>query len=234
MSHPESPKYTYNITRNSEKTETIFKKLRGPFYDQNEVENLKVIKFFLIKSIDLQSEIKQMTVIEFMKNKKFRLAIFSLIMLNLGQQLCGINATPFVQNFKRKLLWLIGFGSMFISFSSYIIGQNFSAPDKLQIFWLCLFVFMFQIGPGPVCWFISVEMFPPDANGAAQGVAGFFNYVANTLVFLIFPIALLVIFIYSCFFVVETFKKSQKDVMEEYQNISLNFCKRTLTESKNN
>ncbi|KII63423.1 hypothetical protein RF11_02232 [Thelohanellus kitauei] len=53
---------------------------------------------------------------------------------------------------------------------------------------LCAFVFMFQIGPGPVVWFIAVEMYPSEANGAAQGVGLSLNWFANALVYLLFPI----------------------------------------------
>uniref|UniRef100_A0A6G3MLD9 Solute carrier family 2, facilitated glucose transporter member 3 (Trinotate prediction) n=1 Tax=Henneguya salminicola TaxID=69463 RepID=A0A6G3MLD9_HENSL len=90
---------------------------------------------------------------------------------------------------------------------------------------------MFQLGPGPVVWFISIEMFPQNASGAAQGIASFFNWFANTLVYLISPIALttikvktllifivlqIIISIYSVIFVVETYKKTPNQVIQNY------------------
>ncbi|KAF0987096.1 hypothetical protein HZS_7733, partial [Henneguya salminicola] len=99
--HPESPKYIFSRTRDSAKTESVFKKLRGKYYSQAEVELCK-------KSIIESSEVKQMSMGEFIKTRKFRLAIVSLIVLHLGQQLCGINA---IMAFAPEVLKESGFES---------------------------------------------------------------------------------------------------------------------------
>ncbi|KAF1743116.1 hypothetical protein MXB_2802 [Myxobolus squamalis] len=72
-----------------------------------------------------------------------------------------------------------------------------------------------------------VEMFPPEANGAAQGIASFFNWFANTLaaikintlyIFLSFQA---IIIVYSILFVVETHDKTSQEVIEEYNKICI-------------
>ncbi|KII62083.1 Facilitated glucose transporter protein 1 [Thelohanellus kitauei] len=86
---------------------------------------------------------------------------------------------------------------------------------------------------GPVVWFIAVEMYPSEANGAAQGVGLSLNWFANALVYLLFPIIeetlshrSLIIFIvidilvilYSIFFIVETRNKTSEQVLAEYNS----------------
>uniref|UniRef100_A0A6B2G5H1 Solute carrier family 2, facilitated glucose transporter member 2 (Trinotate prediction) n=1 Tax=Myxobolus squamalis TaxID=59785 RepID=A0A6B2G5H1_MYXSQ len=96
---PESPKFIYYHTKSSEKTETAFRKLRGRYYSQNEVEIFE-------KSIDESSGFTQLSVSEFICKKKYRLPIISLIVLHIGQQLCGINA---IMAFAPSLLRSAGF-----------------------------------------------------------------------------------------------------------------------------
>ncbi|KAF1743816.1 hypothetical protein MXB_938 [Myxobolus squamalis] len=253
---PESPKYLYMKGRISDSEEGIKfrdQSLRGQHYSPDEFEALK--------PFDREARTdSRMSVMAFLKTSRFRLPIISLIMLHLGQQLCGINAimafaptllrslnygrpdigglvitsigllgsllfAPFVGNQRRKVLWLTGFIFMFISFSAYLASDYLNAPEQLKLFWLCLFVFMFQIGPGPVAWFISVEMFPTEASGAAQGVASFFNWFANTMAAIkintlyIFIFFQAVIILYSAFFVVETHNKSPQQVLDEYDSL---------------
>ncbi|KII64879.1 Solute carrier family 2, facilitated glucose transporter member 3 [Thelohanellus kitauei] len=142
---------------------------------------------------------------------------------------------PMIHKFRRKLLWMIGFVLMMISFIAFLISQDTNAHSALKVFFLCMFVSVFQLGPGPVVWFISVEMFPVRAVAAAQGVATFFNWVANTIVFLIFPILLdkigdrvlivfivfqILVLIYSTFFVMETLDRTPEDVLDDYQSFN--------------
>ncbi|KII64601.1 Solute carrier family 2, facilitated glucose transporter member 3 [Thelohanellus kitauei] len=237
------------------------------------------------ESASKSSQVKQMSVLEFLKERRFTLATISLIVLHLGQQLSGINSVstnydqimafaptiltslnfqapdksglaiaslgfvgsilfaPIVGNQRRKVLWILGFVLMAVSFIGFLINQKltevigtYTFSGYISLFFLGMFVFVFQLGPGPVVWFISVEMFPPSATGPAQGVASFFNWFASTLVFLLFPILLtklsqyvLIIFIvfqtivviYSGLVVVETLNRDPNDVLADYQNFRL-------------
>ncbi|KII64899.1 Solute carrier family 2, facilitated glucose transporter member 3 [Thelohanellus kitauei] len=171
--------------------------------------------------------------LNFQSPDKAGLAIASLGLLG------SIIFAPIVGNQRRKLLWIIGFLLMMFSFGGFLANQEltkklggYMLSPYVGMFFLGLFVFIFQLGPGPVVWFISVEMFPPSATGPAQGIASFFNWFANTLVFLLFPILLeklsysvliifmvfqLIVVVYSAIFVVETFKRDPNDVLDDYQ-----------------
>lgn len=50
-----------------------------------------------------------------------------------------------------------------------------------------LFVAMFELGPGPIPWFIVAELFSQGPRPAAMAVAGCCNWTANFLVGVSFP-----------------------------------------------
>ena len=49
------------------------------------------------------------------------------------------------------------------------------------------FVAFFEIGPGPIPWFIVAELFSQGPRPAAIAVSGFSNWSANFLVGMFFP-----------------------------------------------
>ena len=51
------------------------------------------------------------------------------------------------------------------------------------------FVAFFEIGPGPIPWFIVAELFGQGPRPAAMAVAGCSNWTSNFLVGLLFPSA---------------------------------------------
>ncbi|KAF1742718.1 hypothetical protein MXB_250 [Myxobolus squamalis] len=63
-------------------------------------------------------------------------------------------------------------------------------------------------------------MFPPNANGSAQGVASFFNWVADISVYLLFPIIFTIIILVSLLLMVETKNTSPNKVIAEYEKKS--------------
>lgn len=57
----------------------------------------------------------------------------------------------------------------------------------LAITAVMLFVGMFELGPGPIPWFIVAELFSQGPRPAAMAVAGCCNWTANFLVGMSFP-----------------------------------------------
>lgn len=51
------------------------------------------------------------------------------------------------------------------------------------------FVALFEIGPGPIPWFIVAELFSQGPRPAAMAVAGCSNWTSNFLVGMLFPYA---------------------------------------------
>lgn len=54
---------------------------------------------------------------------------------------------------------------------------------------ILVFVAFFEIGPGPIPWFIVAELFSQGPRPAAMAVAGCSNWTSNFLVGLLFPSA---------------------------------------------
>lgn len=57
----------------------------------------------------------------------------------------------------------------------------------MAILAVMLFVAMFELGPGPIPWFIVAELFSQGPRAAAMAVAGCCNWTANFLVGMSFP-----------------------------------------------
>lgn len=49
------------------------------------------------------------------------------------------------------------------------------------------FVSFFEIGPGPIPWFIVAELFSQGPRPAAVAVAGFSNWTTNFMIGMFFP-----------------------------------------------
>ncbi|MEQ2193929.1 Solute carrier 2, facilitated glucose transporter member 1, partial [Xenoophorus captivus] len=97
----------------------------------------------------------------------------------------------------------------------------------LSIVAIFAFVAFFEMGPGPIPWFITAELFSQGPRPSAIAVAGFSNWTANFIialgfqyveelcgpyVFIIFTVLLLVFFIFTYFKVPETRGRTFDDI----------------------
>uniref|UniRef100_A0A665UG93 Solute carrier family 2, facilitated glucose transporter member 1-like n=1 Tax=Echeneis naucrates TaxID=173247 RepID=A0A665UG93_ECHNA len=128
-----------------------------------------------------------------------------------------------VERMGRRPLHLIGLMGMAVS--AVFLTVAMALLDQLR--WMSYvsiaaifsFVAFFEIGPGPIPWFIVAELFSQGPRPAAIAVAGFCNWSANFLVgmcfqyveqlcgpfvFIIFTILLLGFFVFTYFKVPET------------------------------
>uniref|UniRef100_A0A8C7ICP4 Solute carrier family 2 member 1 n=1 Tax=Oncorhynchus kisutch TaxID=8019 RepID=A0A8C7ICP4_ONCKI len=201
---------------------------------------------------------KKVTILELFRSPLYRQPIFIAIMLQLSQQLSGINAvfyystrifekagvaqpvyatigagvvnTAFtvvslfvVERAGRRSLHLLGLIGM--AGAAVLMTIALALLDKLpwmsyvSIVAIFAFVAFFEIGPGPIPWFIVAELFSQGPRPSAFAVAGFSNWTANFIVgmafqyveelcgpyvFVIFTILLLSFFIFTYFKVPET------------------------------
>ncbi|XP_062283898.1 solute carrier family 2, facilitated glucose transporter member 1-like [Scomber scombrus] len=248
---PESPRYLLINCNEESKALSVLIKLRGT---ENVNEDMQEMRE---ESQKMMSE-KKVTIPELFRSPIYRQPIFVAIMMQLSQQLSGINAvfyystgifaragvsqpvyatigagvvnTAFtvvslfiVERVGRRPLQLIGLMGM--AFSAVLLTVAMALLDQLRwmsyisIVAIFSFVAFFEIGPGPIPWFIVAELFSQGPRPAAVAVAGFSNWSANFLVgigfqyveqlcgpyvFIIFTILLLGFFIFTYFKVPET------------------------------
>ncbi|XP_059185028.1 solute carrier family 2, facilitated glucose transporter member 1 [Centropristis striata] len=248
---PKSPRFLL-INKNEEnKAKSVLKKLRGTTDVSADMQEMKE------ESRQMMRE-KKVTIPELFRSNLYRQPLLIAVVLQLSQQLSGINAvfyysthifekagveqpiyatigagvvnTAFtvvslfvVERAGRRSLHLIGLlgmaGSAVLMTIALALLEQVKWMSYLSIVAIFAFVAFFEIGPGPIPWFIVAELFSQGPRPSAIAVAGFSNWTANFIVgmgfpylqaltdpyvFIIFTILLLFFFIFTYFKVPET------------------------------
>ncbi|XP_029975041.1 solute carrier family 2, facilitated glucose transporter member 1-like [Salarias fasciatus] len=248
---PESPRYLLINCNEETKARNVLIKLRGSDDVSEDMEEMREESQMMMRE-------KKVTIPELFRSPVYRQPIFIAIMLQLSQQLSGINAvfyystriferagvsqpvyatigagvvnTAFtvvslfvVERVGRRPLHLTGLMGMAVSAICLTVAMalldQHSWMSYVSIVAIFSFVAFFEIGPGPIPWFIVAELFSQGPRPAAIAVAGFSNWSANFLVgmcfqyveqlcgpyvFIIFTILLLGFFAFTYFKVPET------------------------------
>ncbi|KAI4827350.1 hypothetical protein KUCAC02_030752 [Chaenocephalus aceratus] len=163
------------------------------------------------------------------------------VILQLSQQLSGINAifyysTPFtvvslfvVERAGRRSLHLLGLigmaGSAVLMTIALALLEQLKWMSYLSIVAIFSFVAFFEIGPGPIPWFIVAELFSQGPRPAAMAVAvGMtFQYVeelCGPYVFVIFTVLLLCFFVFTYFKVPETKGRTFDEISAGFRQTS--------------
>ncbi|KAM5141594.1 solute carrier family 2, facilitated glucose transporter member 3-like [Mantella aurantiaca] len=261
---PESPRYLLIIKKEHGKAEEILQKLRQSHDVAGEIAEMK-------EEGERMAQERPVSFIELFRFRQYRQPIIIAIVLQLSQQLSGINAVFYystsifrgagipnpiyatigagivnvvftvvsllvVERAGRRTLHLTGLGGMAV----FALIMTISLRLKEQTFgWsyvsivaIYLFVALFEIGPGPIPWFIVAELFSQGPRPAAMAVSGCSNWTANFLVgmlfpyaangcgpyvFLIFVILLILFFIFTFFKVPETRGRTFEDIARDFQ-----------------
>ncbi|XP_043918979.1 solute carrier family 2, facilitated glucose transporter member 1 [Protopterus annectens] len=248
---PESPRFLL-INRNEEnKAKSVLKKLRGTTDVTSDLQEMKE------ESRQMMRE-KKVTILELFRSPLYRQPIIIAIVLQLSQQLSGINAvfyystsifikagvqqpvyatigagvvnTAFtvvslfvVERAGRRTLHLLGLGGMAACAVLMTVALKLleTAPWMSYVSIIAIFGFVafFEIGPGPIPWFIVAELFSQGPRPAAIAVAGLSNWTSNFIVgmgfqyveqlcgayvFIIFTVLLVIFLIFTYFKVPET------------------------------
>ncbi|XP_019952331.2 solute carrier family 2, facilitated glucose transporter member 1 [Paralichthys olivaceus] len=248
---PESPRFLL-INRNEEnKAKSVLKKLRGTTDVSADMQEMKE------ESRQMMRE-KKVTIKELVMSPLYRQPLIVAVILQLSQQLSGINAvfyystqifekagveqpvyatigagvvnTAFtvvslfvVERAGRRSLHLLGLMGMAVSSVLMTIAlallDDYKWMSYLSIVAIFAFVAFFEIGPGPIPWFIVAELFSQGPRPAAIAIAGLSNWTANFIVgmgfqyvqeicgpyvFVIFAVLLLLFFVFTYFKVPET------------------------------
>ncbi|XP_037102057.1 solute carrier family 2, facilitated glucose transporter member 1-like [Syngnathus acus] len=248
---PESPRYLLINCNEESKANNVLVKLRGSANVSQDMMEMKE------ESRQMMAE-KKVTILELLRSPVYRQPVLVAVMMQLSQQLSGINAvfyystgifakagvsqpvyatigagvvnTAFtvvslfvVERIGRRPLHLTGLMGMAISAVALTLAMalldQFSWMSYVSIIAILSFVAFFEIGPGPIPWFIVAELFSQGPRPAAFAVAGFSNWSANFVigmsfpyveqlcgpyVFVIFTIFLLGFFVFTYFKVPET------------------------------
>lgn len=98
-----------------------------------------------------------------------------------------------VERAGRRTLHMIGLGGMAVCSIfmtiSLLLKDDYNWMSFVCIGAILVFVAFFEIGPGPIPWFIVAELFSQGPRPAAMAVAGCSNWTSNFLVGLLFPSA---------------------------------------------
>ncbi|ELK10428.1 Solute carrier family 2, facilitated glucose transporter member 3 [Pteropus alecto] len=218
---PESPRFMLINRKEEESAKKILQQLWGTQDVAQDIQEMKE------ESVRMAQE-KQVTVLELFRVRSYQQPIMISIMLQLSQQLSGINAVFYystgifkeagvqepiyatigagvvntiftvvslflVERAGRRTLHLIGLGGMaccsILMTIALLLKDQFNGMSFVCIGAILVYVAFFEIGPGPIPWFIVAELFSQGPRPAAMAVAGCSNWTSNFLVGLLFPSA---------------------------------------------
>ncbi|KAM4631446.1 solute carrier family 2, facilitated glucose transporter member 3a [Polymixia lowei] len=255
---PESPRFLLINLNQEEQARKALVRLRGSEDVSKDMQDMKE------ESAKMAME-KKVTIPELFRISAYRQPLLIAVMLQLSQQLSGINAVFYystgifesagvkkpiyatigagivntiftivslflVEKAGRRTLHLLGLGGMAISavlMTISLLLKDLPGVSYMAIVAVMLFVAMFELGPGPIPWFIVAELFSQGPRPAAMAVAGCSNWTANFLVgisfprlvelcgpwvFIIFSIFLVFFFIFTFFKVPETKGKTFDEI----------------------
>uniref|UniRef100_A0A8C0VB43 Solute carrier family 2, facilitated glucose transporter member 3 n=1 Tax=Cyanistes caeruleus TaxID=156563 RepID=A0A8C0VB43_CYACU len=251
---PESPRFLLINKMEEEKAEAVLQKLRGDRDVSQDIQEMKE------ESAKMSQE-KKATVPELFRSPNYRQAIIIAIMLQLSQQLSGINAVSYfpdlssgpplplarvalaagverlflVERAGRRTLHLIGLAGMAVCAAIMTVALALKdIVDWIRYISIVAtfgFVALFEIGPGPIPWFIVAELFSQGPRPAAMAVAGCSNWTSNFLVGMLFPYAeklcgsyvFLIFLVFLVIFFVFTFFKVPETKGRTFEDISRGF-----------
>ncbi|XP_068567565.1 solute carrier family 2, facilitated glucose transporter member 1-like [Cebidichthys violaceus] len=215
---PESPRFLLINLKQEEQARKVLVRLRGSEDVSKDLQEMKE------ESAKMAME-KKVTILELFRSPAYRQPLLIAVMLQLSQQLSGINAVFYystgifvsagvkqpiyatigagivntvftvvslflVEKAGRRTLHLLGLGGMAISavlMTISLLLKDIPVMSYMAIVAVMMFVAMFEMGPGPIPWFIVAELFSQGPRPAAMAVAGCCNWTANFLVGMSFP-----------------------------------------------
>ncbi|XP_070802527.1 solute carrier family 2, facilitated glucose transporter member 2 isoform X1 [Pituophis catenifer annectens] len=165
--------------------------------------------------------------------------IYATIGVGFVNTVFTVVALFLVEKAGRRILFMAGLLGMMVCTITMTLGlllqpkiEWMSYVSLVSVF---LFVSFFEIGPGPIPWFIVAELFSQGPRPAAVAIAGFCNWVTNFCIGMFFPYlakllgsyvflvfaALLVIFVLFVYLKVpETKGKTFEEIAEEFRRRS--------------
>ncbi|XP_051011257.1 solute carrier family 2, facilitated glucose transporter member 3 [Acomys russatus] len=218
---PESPRFLLINKQKENEAREILQQLWGMQDVDQEIQEMKD------ESARMAQE-KQITVLELFRSPNYFQPLLISIVLQLSQQLSGINAVFYystgifkdagvqepiyatigagvvntiftvvslflVERAGRRTLQMTGLGGMAVCSIfmtvSLLLKDKYESMSLVCIVAILVYVAFFEIGPGPIPWFIVAELFSQGPRPAAMAVAGCCNWTSNFMIGMLFPSA---------------------------------------------
>ncbi|XP_063157761.1 solute carrier family 2, facilitated glucose transporter member 4 isoform X2 [Candoia aspera] len=216
---PESPRYLYIVRNKESKAKESLRRLTGRQDVSAALTEMKEEK----RRMDAEQKV---SILQLFRSRIYRQPLLIAVVLQLSQQLSGINAVFYystdiltkagleqpiyatigtgvvntvftlvsvflVERAGRRTLHLVGLSGMSICAILMMVSLLFlkSMPSMGYLSMVAIFGFVafFEIGPGPIPWFIVAELFSQGPRPAAMAVAGFANWTSNFIIGMSFP-----------------------------------------------
>ncbi|CAM9846789.1 unnamed protein product [Lampetra planeri] len=235
---PKSPRFLLINKQKENEARDALVKLRGTTDVNDDMREMR-------EEHRRMEQVPKVAIPDLFRSIDYRQAIIVAVMLQLSQQLSGINAIFYystgifknagvsqpvyatigagivnvaftvvslflVERAGRRSLHLVGLAGMaacsIAMTLSLVLQASASWMNYVSIVAIFGFVAFFEIGPGPIPWFIVSELFSQGPRPAAVAVAGFSNWTSNFLVAMCFPyvqelLGSYVFVVFTCFLV---------------------------------
>ncbi|KAM4727457.1 solute carrier family 2, facilitated glucose transporter member 4 [Rhinophrynus dorsalis] len=261
---PESPRFLYIVCEQEAQAKKSLRRLTGLLDVTEDLSDMKEEK----RQMDSEPKV---SIIQIFRSRNYRQPILVAIVLQLSQQLSGINAifyystdifskagveqpiyatigagivnTAFtvvslflVERAGRRTLHLLGLAGMIVCALlmtiAMVLQDTMPSLSSLSMAAIFGFVAFFEIGPGPIPWFIVAELFSQGPRPAAMAIAGCTNWTSNFIigmgfqyvadlcgpyVFLLFAALLFGFLIFTYFRVPETRGRSFDEISHAFR-----------------
>ncbi|KAG7254520.1 hypothetical protein CRUP_002246 [Coryphaenoides rupestris] len=118
--------------------------------------------------------------------------VYATIAMGAINAVATLVSVALVDRAGRRTLTLVGLGGMCgcalaMSLSLGLLVYNYPWMSYMSMSAIFLFVCFFEIGPGPIPWFIVAELFSQGPRPAAIALAGCCNWTSNFIIGMTFP-----------------------------------------------
>ncbi|NP_001085607.1 solute carrier family 2 (facilitated glucose transporter), member 4 L homeolog [Xenopus laevis] len=211
---PESPRFLYIVCEQEAQAKKSLRRFTGLLDVTNDLSDMKEEK----RQMDSEPKV---SILQIFRSRNYRQPIVVAIILQLSQQLSGINAifyystdifskagveqpiyatigagivnTAFtvvslflIERAGRRTLHLLGLAGMIVCalLMTVAMALQETVPTLSYLSMAAIFGFVafFEIGPGPIPWFIVAELFSQGPRPAAMAIAGFTNWTSNFII----------------------------------------------------
>ncbi|KAA0718001.1 Solute carrier family 2, facilitated glucose transporter member 9 [Triplophysa tibetana] len=181
---PESPRYLLIEKHNVHATITALKWYRAKCDIQAEIEEMQEEQRSL-------SSVATLSVWQLLLDRTVRWQVLSVMVINIGMQLSGIDACFTIERLGRRPLIIGGFGFMGVCCAgitvSLILQTHVSFMKYVSVGCVVGIIAGFCIGPAGVPFLITAELFKQSHRPAAYTVGGSLNWMSNFTIGFIFP-----------------------------------------------